>query len=537
MVHVLLLLVHADAAGITCPQARVGLCTRGFDLPDRLTNLSWGQCCEACHRLGPSACAGVVYTPLGRSPTMSCYLKSQLAGLFAGNCTTGAFTSHPLPPAPAPSPAPPAPPAPAPAPDFKPRFNYVQPRFTARRVLASLPGYDIRDSTTAIFDPVSRSWHLYCTHQTTGLSAYQVGTVWHWSLKAERFDDPSTSWQNEGAVLNASGVNGTFDAHAVFTPGAVRECSPDNQTCSWHLFFGGVSTDGSAHAESVGVAVAASPYGPFVRYSSQPVFSMHDRNATKWCTEAGVAGTMVSVRMDEIKPVEVGGAKYLAVKCVCGSTSGKVAGENVALPVLYAPLNGSSWAPPYRVSPPAVSPLFRRSWSCEGRGFEEPTFFSTEPDGYLHFIAHDHGQCANRYAHFISKSHAMSDWVQVPSFGGSQGPRKCCNDTFQEPIPVPVRGDGVFGGEVYESWIDFGTWMQAPGSRSIQLILSTVTWEWQNASVPFIPMKGDDEMAEKQRGQESDKVGHAPPTRFGAPVRFLIELYRADVTVLFIHEV
>ena len=101
-VVLLLLLMHAGAAGTTCPRARAGLCTRGFDL---LTNLSWGQCCEACHRLGPS-CAGVVYTPLGRLPIMSCYLKSQITGFFAGNCTTGAFSSHTL-PLPAPSPAPP----------------------------------------------------------------------------------------------------------------------------------------------------------------------------------------------------------------------------------------------------------------------------------------------------------------------------------------------------------------------------------------------------------------------------------------------
>jgi hypothetical protein len=77
-VVLLLLLMHAGAAGTTCPRARAGLCTRGFDL---LTNLSWGQCCEACHRLGPS-CAGVVYTPLGRSPIMSCYLKSQITGFL-----------------------------------------------------------------------------------------------------------------------------------------------------------------------------------------------------------------------------------------------------------------------------------------------------------------------------------------------------------------------------------------------------------------------------------------------------------------------
>ena len=65
----------------------------------------------------------------------------------------------------------------------------------------------------------------------------------------------------------------------------------------------------------------------------------------------------------------------------------------------------------------------------------------------------------------------MDSWVQVPAFGGGQYNR---SKSFEEPVPVPETGDGVFGGAIYGTWIDFGT-IPGPGG-SIQLVFSTAEW-------------------------------------------------------------
>ena len=104
---------------------------------------------------------------------------------------------------------------------------FVTPRFNASRSLASLPGIDVRDPTTALWDPASRTWHLYATHQPSGAEGYAAGTISHFSLNASRFDDPTARWRHEGEVVAGSGTAGAFDAHAVFTPGAVRDCAAD----------------------------------------------------------------------------------------------------------------------------------------------------------------------------------------------------------------------------------------------------------------------------------------------------------------------
>ena len=106
-------------------------------------------------------------------------------------------------------------------------FSYTTPNFHPDRIFASLGGVTLRDPTTALWDPSSESWHVYCTHVTggTGQGGYP-GVIWHWSLKVP-FDDIFTSgveWTSEGIVLNASGVRGAFDASGVFTPAVVREC-------------------------------------------------------------------------------------------------------------------------------------------------------------------------------------------------------------------------------------------------------------------------------------------------------------------------
>ncbi len=69
-------------------------------------------------------------------------------------------------------------------------------------------------------------------------------------------------------------------------------------------------------------------------------------------------------------------------------------------------------------------------------------------------------------------------------------------------MPVPVRGDGVYGGRICKSWIDFGTW---PKDRSLRLVFSEPSWVWSNSSGhetgdrPVIALKTTDAAAERAR--------------------------------------
>ena len=183
---------------------------------------------------------------------------------------------------------------------------------------------------------------------------------------------------------------------------------------------------------------------------------MFDSN-NKWCDWCHEPNR--TARVDEVKPTVAGNPprKYLAVKSVNS--------EFLALPILYSPVDNSSWAPPYvRAAAPAASPLFTANETCMNRGFEEPTLFKAEEDGFLHFIGHNHGRCAGgKYAHFISRSGSMdaASWVRAPLFGNE--------GNFIEPVPVPLSGDGVFGGAIATRWIDFGGY-------SLNFANTTMVW-------------------------------------------------------------
>ena len=119
--------------------------------------------------------------------------------------------------------------------------------------------------------------------------------VWHWSLNSSTLLDPNTSWTSEGVALNASHVNGTFDAAGVFTPAIVRECttnvasklngsSANDQSCKWYLWYGGVPNEDSAHTENVGLALADSPWYAVVILIATPLFLWLE--TTRWCAFA-----------------------------------------------------------------------------------------------------------------------------------------------------------------------------------------------------------------------------------------------------------
>eukprot|EP00051_Salpingoeca_urceolata_P001497 m.41422 g.41422 ORF g.41422 m.41422 type:complete len:451 (-) comp11456_c0_seq1:87-1439(-) len=394
-----------------------------------LSNVS--ACEQAC--CNTQNCTAWTFTPVPRPRCMSgcCFLKSAPSTTVDKHTDTDAgytsgclgFTC--------------ANPNPYPLP-----FDYTTPAFSVDRVIASMENTTLRDPTTAVFDPVTSTWHIYCTHVSGGRGqGGYPGVVWHWSLNSTDVFDKSVAWKSEGAVVNATHVPGTFDEGGVFTPGVVRE---DNK---WILFYGGVEAHDRNHHESVGVAMADSPFGPFKRYENNPVFTRFDANMA-WCN-----ATSKPARVDEIKASVVLGRKFLLVKGVCQNFT--------ALPLMYEPVDGTSWAPPYR--PVTLEPLFSANDTCGKSGFEEPTLFRGPEDGFLHYLGHCHSYCEyGDYSHLISRDGSFSGFEQATPF--YQYPA-------EEPVPIPASGDGVFGGKILSKWIDF------PGT---QLTLMNVTWVWTN---------------------------------------------------------
>ena len=404
-----------------------------------------------------------------------CFLKTGApsavaAALYADPAFTSGCRGFKCGPPHHPSPAPPPPPPPPPP---VVGFRYATPSYTVGRTIATAHGATLRDPTTAVYDPATATWHIFCTHVSGGAGqGGYPGVIAHYALnvsdnaahwRTELFNAART-WTDEGVILNASHTAGAFDAAGVFTPAAVRECSlDDSEVCSWYLWFGGVADESGAHTEEIGVATAPTPWGPFTRSAHNPVFTRHDANA-QWCAGGEL------VRVDEVKPSVVAGngsgngQKLLLVKAVCTNAEYP---EGTALPIAYAPATNASWAPPYHAAWAArrvAQPLFPANETCERKGFEEPTLYVSPADGFLHFQAHNHGNCRpTNYAHFISRTHALGGedahaWVQAPLFDQSPA---------LEPNPVPLSGDGVFGGAVFaDAWVDFQPTASASATES-----------------------------------------------------------------------
>eukprot|EP00040_Diaphanoeca_grandis_P038723 m.257183 g.257183 ORF g.257183 m.257183 type:complete len:480 (+) comp35043_c0_seq1:107-1546(+) len=397
---------------------------------------------------------GCCFLKSGDQATIQNYMRhcsDFVTGCVGFNCTldkgAGSCTS----------PSPPSPPSP---PQPTPPFAFATPNFTAsHRVIANVNGTGtLRDPTTIVYDPVTRTWNVFCTFVKGALGVggyhgvirrfYTLTDPLAHAQNGVSFDSSDSAWSDGGIVLNATGEAIGFDGYGVFTPGIVRDCVPPSSTnCTWLLFFGGVPINDKSHAESIGVALSHGVGGPYQRYEHNPVFSRLDSIAS-WCGDGPAA------RVDEIKSSVVQGSKVILVKCVCNNFT--------ALPIVYSPQNQQSWLPPY-VEVPAVSPLFQASETCGRKGFEEPTLFKG-PDDFLHFIAHNHGSCpSGKYSHFISRNSSITEWVQAPHFG---------NNNFEEPVPIPLSQDGVFGANVSTLWVDFAVmgWDK--------IVLTNVTWTW-----------------------------------------------------------
>ena len=378
-------------------------------------------------------------------------------------------------------------------------LSLLRPRLTLERIIAFSPQARLRDPTTALFDPVSKSWHMWCSYKP--LSATHIyatnASIRHFVLRATKLNARGAgvdgTWEDAGDALRASGVPGTFDSDAVFTPNVAVECktASDSQdgdgsampACTWYLWHGGVSGNGPAKSneERIGIASASSPFGPFVRHGSDPVFTAED-STLQWCGKGGAA------RVDFVVPLILQGVRYLAVKGVCKNFT--------ALPVFYSPVNQSSWLPPYKPSrelgyTDLESPMVSSLRTCAREGFEKPAFL-LGPDHNLHFLGHNHGSCEaegrNTYHHLYRPLSSGRRGVDVVDddkhwrFGGNFT-NEWPAHPFYEPVPVPLDGSGVMGDRpgtgVPRYMLDFG--QAVPKLWHSNISLSRIDWISQRA--------------------------------------------------------
>lgn len=284
---------------------------------------------------------------------------------------------------------------------------------------------------------------MWATHipSRLGPSGYP-GSVGYWFTDA--LGNLSAPWQFGGMAVTPSRTNGTFDAYGTFTPSIAHDAAAG----TFFLFYGGVADGSAAHTESIGLATAPSPAGPWTRHASNPIVTPAD---VTWCR------TSPPARVDEAEPYVVDGRHLLYVKGVCMN--------DTALPTVFVPSPGPGgvWEPPYEMLelPGVANPLVPASATGNARGFEQCRLW-WGPDNRLHMSGNDHGD--KRQPHFVAADATGLRWSPagyLPPNSGEPAPAS----------PVGAPPPGTSGADVPPFWIRFG------GPRPLRVYLMNVTWE------------------------------------------------------------
>ena len=363
------------------------------------------------------------------------------------------------------APAAAAAPAPAASP---PHYSFASPRNVSFvRTLFSDGAFGYRDPTAPVFD--GRHWHVWAT-RVLGTEGGYGGVVCH--LYSDVLD---ARWKDGGLALNRSGTE-AWDSHGVFTPSVAWE-GPGGAVVAaplatkWILFFGGVShAQGPIYDEALGIATAASPFGPWTKHPANPIITGRDPNVP-WCDPAGPGKTPGVLHVDEAEPYVLHGQRRLYVKTICRN--------HTVLPSIFVPANGSSsWGGPYVYDTRVAQPVIPPTSTPSGRGMEQARLF-LGPDGRLHLTARAYD---GFNPHFISTDgNVGTEWALVEKmlgWGGAGG--------VHELTPVGPAGRGPGGGwlgppgvsGVAEYFIQFA------GSPRYHIELLKVNW--QNSSGPAI---------------------------------------------------
>ena len=322
------------------------------------------------------------------------------------------------------------------------------------RSIFSDPEWGFRDPTAPVFD--GQHWHVWAT-KVRGTEPGYGAVVWH--LFSETLD---ANWQDGGIALNTSAPP-AWDSHGVFTPSVAWEgaggavVAAPNAT-AWYLFFGGVAHPQPVYDESIGVASAASPFGPWTKFNRHnPIISAVINGSSPpvpWCDSDGPGPTPGVLHVDEAEPYVLRGQRRLYVKTVCRN--------HTVLPSIFRPTDLSSWKPPYQYDSDIQQPIIPPAVTPSGRGFEQSRVFMA-PDGRLHMTAtaYDGFQ-----PHFVSTDHNTGvEWElveKISNWGASP----------HELTPVhPAAAEGGVGGSgVPQYFIQFG---ESP----YRLDLLKVHWE------------------------------------------------------------
>ena len=119
---------------------------------------------------------------------------------------------------------------------------------------------------------IGDTWYVDYT-KVYGRSPGYWGTIWYATSTDEGY-----SWKEQGELLG-TGQKDTFDSQATFTPNILESGG------KYYLYYTGVKpTPGNEKGEfennslnditAIGVAIADSPGGPFVRHSEEPILKV-----------------------------------------------------------------------------------------------------------------------------------------------------------------------------------------------------------------------------------------------------------------------
>ena len=131
--------------------------------------------------------------------------------------------------------------------------------------------YNRRDNSDVI--KVGDTYYVWYSRMDRPTTAGYWATIWYATSK-----DEGNTWEEQGMALGL-GAEGAFDSHSVFTPNILAHKG------KYYLYYTGVKpTPGNAKKEfennsetditAIGLAVADSPEGPFVRVENNPVLEI-----------------------------------------------------------------------------------------------------------------------------------------------------------------------------------------------------------------------------------------------------------------------
>ncbi|MDO6603898.1 family 43 glycosylhydrolase [Arenibacter palladensis] len=131
--------------------------------------------------------------------------------------------------------------------------------------------YNRRDNSDVI--KVGDTYYVWYSRMDRPTTAGYWATIWYATSK-----DEGHTWEEQGMALDV-GKQGEFDSHSVFTPNILAHKG------KYYLYYTGVKpTPGNAKKEfennstndftAIGLAVADSPEGPFVRFKNNPILEV-----------------------------------------------------------------------------------------------------------------------------------------------------------------------------------------------------------------------------------------------------------------------